>query len=92
MPADKKALINFLKDLINARFGLNLQEEDLIQIGRESLREEIAFNEKSGFVEANDPAPEFVRTEPLAPTQSVFDVPKEEIDRIWDQLDTITVL
>ena len=90
-PTDKKVLINFLKDLINARFGLKVTEDDLVKIGRETLRDELAFNEQAGFIEANDPAPEFVRTEPLAPTQSVFDVPKEEMDRIWDHLDTIAV-
>ncbi len=90
-PADKKILITFLKDLINARFGLNVKEDDLINIGRDTLRNELAFNKKAGFIEANDPAPEFVRSEPLAPTQSVFDVPAEELEKIWDQLDTITI-
>lgn len=89
-PTNRKALLSFLKDLINARYGLHVDENDLIKIGRETLRDEVAFNKKAGFIEANDPAPEFVRTEPLAPTQSVFDVPVEQIDRIWDQLDTIT--
>jgi aldehyde:ferredoxin oxidoreductase len=90
-PNDKKALFNFLKDLIKARFGLSVSEDDLVKIGRETLRDEVAFNKKAGFNEANDPSPEFVQTEPLAPTQSVFDVPREEMDRIWDQLDTIAI-
>jgi aldehyde:ferredoxin oxidoreductase len=90
-PTDRKTLVSFLKDLINARFGLNIKEEDLIKIGRETLKNELAFNQKAGFIEANDPAPEFIRTEALAPTQSVFDVPKEEMDGIWNQLDTIVV-
>jgi aldehyde:ferredoxin oxidoreductase len=90
-PGDKRALINFLRDLINARFGLSVNEDDLVKIGRETLRDEIAFNEKAGFVKANDPAPEFVRNEALAPTGSVFGVPQEQIDMIWDQLDTITI-
>ena len=90
-PGDRKVLTSFLKNLINARYGLTLSEEDLIRIGRETLKDEIAFNQKAGFVEANDPAPEFVRTEALAPIQSVFDVSKEEMEGIWDQLDTIAV-
>jgi aldehyde:ferredoxin oxidoreductase len=91
VPADKKILINFLKDLINARFGLKVTEDDLIKIGRETLRDELAFNEKAGFIKANEAAPEFIRSEPLAPTQSVFDVPQEELEGIWKQLDTIAV-
>ena len=90
-PGDKNALINFQKGLINARYGLSLSADDLIRIGRETLRDELAFNEKAGFNEANDPPPEFVRTEALAPTGSVFGVSREQIDRIWEQLDTIAV-
>ena len=90
-PGNKKVLITFLKDLVNARFGLHVNEDDIVKIGRETLRDEITFNEKAGFVAANEPAPEFVRTEPLAPTQSVFDVSGEEIAKIWDQLDTIPI-
>jgi len=90
-PGDRKALLTFLKDLINARFGLNVNEEDLVKIGRETLKDEVAFNKKAGFIEANDPAPAFVRTEPLAPTQSVFGVPRDEMDKIWNQLDTIAI-
>jgi len=90
-PANKKVLINFLKDLINARFGLRVSEEDLVKIGRETLKDELAFNDQAGFIKANEAPPEFVRTEPLAPTQSVFDVPQEEIEGIWKQLDTIAV-
>jgi aldehyde:ferredoxin oxidoreductase len=91
VPADKKVLITFLKDLINARFGLKVTEDELVRIGRETLRDELTFNEKAGFIAANDPPPDFVRTEPLAPTQSVFDIPREEVDSIWNQLDTIPV-
>lgn len=91
VPTDKKLLFSFLKDLINARFGLTVTEDELVKIGRETLRDELAFNEKAGFMAANDPDPEFIRTEPLAPTQSVFDIPKEEMEGIWKQLDTIAV-
>jgi aldehyde:ferredoxin oxidoreductase len=27
--------------------------------------------------------PEFMRTEPLPPHDSVFDIPKEDMDKIW---------
>lgn len=91
VPGDQKVLISFLKDLINARFGLDVKEEDLVKIGRETLRDELTFNEEAGFIAANDPPPDFVRTEPLAPTQSVFGVAPAEMDGIWKQLDTLPV-
>jgi len=91
MPADRMALLGFLKDLINARYGLSLNADDLINIGRETLKEELEFNRGAEFSTAHDPDPEFVRTEPLAPIGNVFDVDPDEIGAIWDKLDTIQI-
>jgi hypothetical protein len=30
------------------------------------------------------PIPEFMQDEPLPPTNSVFDIPMDEMQRIWD--------
>ena len=79
-------LQELLVNLINARYGLNIDVGDLMKIGKETLQAELKFNEGSGFHTANEPNPEFVRNEPLAPTGSVFDVDQEEIDAIWDKL------
>lgn len=91
-PMDHKVVVEFLKGLINARFGLSLENDDLIKIGREALKDELKYNDAAGFLAANEPDPEFMRTEALAPTGSVFDVPQEEIDGIWDNLDSIDIL
>jgi len=91
-PGDRKAVVNFLKDLINSRYGLSVGEDDLVNIGREALRAELKFNEGAGFIEANEPDPEFVRTEPLAPTGSVFGIPESEVSAIWEKLDTIDIV
>ncbi|MBW2141482.1 MAG: aldehyde ferredoxin oxidoreductase, partial [Deltaproteobacteria bacterium] len=92
MPGDRQRLFSFLKDLINARYGLSLSVNDLIDIGRQTLKDELEFNRGAEFKKAHDPDPEFVRTEPLAPIGNVFDVDPEEIAGIWDNLDTIQVL
>ena len=91
-PGDQRALLDFLKGLVNARHGLNLSDDDMINLGRETLRAEVKYNEEAGFTEANDPAPEFIRTEALAPMGGVFGVPQSEMDAIWDKLDTIKVI
>jgi len=90
-PADKKTLFEFLKNLINARYGLNVDVEDLVKIGREALRTELKFNEGAEVNSAHS-VPEFIRNESLAPTGSVFDVDSDEIAKIWDNLDTIAVV
>jgi aldehyde:ferredoxin oxidoreductase len=85
-----KALFDFLKDLLNARFGLSLSTEDLSDIGREVLKTELAFNEGTEFYTAHDPDPEFVTTETSMPVGTVFDVDPQEIAAIWEKLDTVT--
>ncbi len=87
-PGDQAVLIGFLKDLINARYGLSLEGKDLIDIGRETLKTEIEFNKGTEFGQ-DQGNPEFVTTEALAPTQNVFDVDQDEVAAIWDRLDTI---
>jgi aldehyde:ferredoxin oxidoreductase len=91
-PMDHKKTMEFLKDLINARYGSNVSVDDLIKIGRDTLKDEIEFNKKSGFHTLNEPDPEFVRTEPVAPLGNVFGVDPGEMAKIWDKLDTIQVV
>ena len=69
--------------LVNAFYGENWEEKDLIELGKKVLREERAFNLKAGFNEASDRLPEFMKEEPLPPHNVVFDVPDEEIDSLY---------
>ncbi len=87
-PGNRAALIDFLKNLINARYGLSLEGKDLIDIGRKTLRTELDYNKGTEFGQ-DQGNPEFVTTEALAPTQNVFDVDLDEMAAIWDQLDSI---
>jgi aldehyde:ferredoxin oxidoreductase len=79
----------FVKDpslaarLLNSRYGWNWEYQDVRNMGLECLRAEREFNRLAGVFEAQCDVPEFMRTEPLPPHDSVFDVPKEEMDRIW---------
>jgi len=90
-PMDKKVLMEFLKNLINARYGLNVSVDDLYNIGRETLKAELKFNEGAEINKVH-PFPEFIRSESLAPTGSVFDVDPDEIAKIWENLDTIEIV
>jgi aldehyde:ferredoxin oxidoreductase len=85
-PSDHAAALAFLKNLINARYGLNVSEEDLVEIGKQTLRDELKYNKGAEFATLHGPDPAFVRTEPLAPTGSVFDVDAEEVASIWERL------
>ncbi|MBN1382704.1 MAG: aldehyde ferredoxin oxidoreductase [Deltaproteobacteria bacterium] len=89
--ADGKAQMVFLRDLLNARYGLNLEVDDLYNMGRDVLRTELEFNKGTEFYSAYDPDSDFMRTEPSAPMGTVFDVDPDEIAVIWEKLDTIAM-
>jgi len=55
---------------------------DFMKMGKEMLREERAFNIKAGIGPSTDGFPDWMRTEPLPPTNAVFDVPQEKIDEL----------
>lgn len=69
--------------MINAFYGLNLTMEDFNEIGMRMLRQERAFNIEAGIGPCADRLPDWMRNEPLPPTNAVFDVSQEEINEFW---------
>jgi aldehyde:ferredoxin oxidoreductase len=80
----------FVKDpelsarLLNARYGWNWTFRDVRAMGLECLRAEQEFNTKAGITDAACDVPEFMRKEPLPPHNTVFDVDREAMRRIWE--------
>jgi aldehyde:ferredoxin oxidoreductase len=72
-------------EMINARYGTSFSNGDLLLMGREVLETELEFNRRAGFTSHHDRIPEFMHTEALPPTNSVWDVPDGEIDSIWQK-------
>jgi aldehyde:ferredoxin oxidoreductase len=72
-----------IQGMLAARFGVEITPEALRRLALETIQLEIAFNRKAGLGPATDRLPEWMRTTPLPPHGSVFDVPDEELDRIW---------
>lgn len=75
-----------IKELIQARYGWDVAEDFLQELGRETIRLEREFNRRAGFTPADDRIPEWMTQEPLPPNQSVFDVPENDLDHIFDEL------
>lgn len=73
-----------ISELLNARYGWNTGADILQVLGRETLALEREFNRKAGFTRAHDRLPEWMTREPLPPTNAVFDVPDEELERVFD--------
>jgi aldehyde:ferredoxin oxidoreductase len=77
----------FFADLMNARFGLNMSQDDVMDIAKQTLRDQLAFNEKAQFSKIDTVIPAFFREELIAPTSSVFDVDEKEVNNLWKGLD-----
>lgn len=87
VPGGSASIYSFFADLLSARYGMNVSAEDVLRIAKETLKEELKFNEGAGFDKIWERVPSFYRKEPLPPTSSVFDVEDKEIESIWDKLD-----
>ncbi len=73
-----------IRDLLNARYDWNVKADILQVLGRESLKLEREFNRQAGFTEADDRIPEWMTRQPLPPNNSVFDVPAEDLDGVFN--------
>ncbi len=73
-----------IPDLLNARYGWQVDEEILLELGRTTLKLEREFNSGAGFTAADDRVPLWMTEEPLSPSNAVFDVPGEDLDSLFD--------
>ena len=81
---DDGACLPALIDMLNARFGINLNADDVTNLGMSILKTEHAFNVAAGFTNLDDRLPEFFETEPVPPHNAVWDFTGEEIDTFWN--------
>lgn len=70
--------------LLKGRYGWDWTYEDVQKMGIEALDTEREFNRRAGVPEEFFDMPEFMREESLVPKNSLYDVPMEEMRRIWD--------
>ncbi|MFW6146784.1 MAG: aldehyde ferredoxin oxidoreductase N-terminal domain-containing protein [Thermodesulfobacteriota bacterium] len=86
LPTDWRVIYEMFMKLLNARYGTDLKQQDVKNMGICALRDEFAFNRSAGWTEAQNRLPEFMRTEELPPNNVVFDIAQEEIDGIYKEL------
>lgn len=75
-----------LATLISDYYNVDFNASDLRNIGKEVIRTEHAFNHKAGFTDNDDRLPDFMLTEPLPPTNKVFDVDLKGIQNIYNDI------
>ncbi len=77
-----------VKRLLETRYGWDdLPDNILEELGKETIRMEREFNRRAGFTAKDDRLPEWMTREPLPPHNSVFDVPEEQLDSIFEEIE-----
>ncbi len=87
VPGGRETIYPFLADLLKARYGLTLTATDVMEIGKQTLRDQLAFNERAEFSRMDSKDGIFIREEPLTPTGHIFDVAEKEVQQFWKGLD-----
>ncbi|GAJ11800.1 unnamed protein product, partial [marine sediment metagenome] len=62
IPGGQASIYAFLGDLLSARYGLKVTHEDVFEIGKQTLRDELRFNEGAEFSKIYERYPAFIRT------------------------------
>lgn len=81
---DQPETFQALLDLLNAFYGLNLNADGVVELGKSILKMERDFNAKAGFSSEHDRLPRFFKTEKLPPHDVVFEVKDEELDTVFN--------
>ena len=86
LPTKASLIYDVIAKLINARYGIDLKAEDVMDIGKNTIKEELAFNRSAGWTDIHNRLPEFMVREKLPPNDVVFDIPQDEIDPIFNKV------
>ena len=81
---DQPDTFQALLDLLNAFYGLNLDANGVVELGKKVLKTERDFNTRAGFTKAHDRLPRFFQREPVAPHNVVFQVTDEDLDKVFN--------
>ena len=68
---------------VNAMYGIDLSQDDVMEYGRKVLRTERAFNLAAGFTKEDDRLPQFFSEEKLPPLGTVFNISDRQLDRLF---------
>ena len=70
-------------ETVNAVLGTDWDSDSVAQIGAEIIEMEREFNKKAGLTKVDDRLPEFMKYEKLPPHDVTWDVPDEELDKVF---------
>jgi aldehyde:ferredoxin oxidoreductase len=73
-----------IHEMAQAHTGQKWDPDELMQLGREVLTFERKYNTAAGMTAADDRLPEWMKTVPLPPHNTVFEVSDEDLDSVFD--------
>lgn len=73
-----------LNDMIAARYGIDLDNDGVAELGKKILKLEHEFNLAAGMSNVDDRLPEFFSYEPVPPHNAIWDFTDGEIDEFWN--------
>ncbi|HPQ44505.1 MAG TPA: aldehyde ferredoxin oxidoreductase C-terminal domain-containing protein [Syntrophales bacterium] len=76
--------MEILAQLLTKATGRDVDVDEVIEMGRNTLRCERKFNELAGFTKADDRLPRFFTKECLSPTGLAFDVQDRDLDDVFN--------
>jgi len=76
---DTPDALQTIADMVAAATGKPTSVDDLVNMGVNALKDELAFNKAAGFTDKDDQLPDFFKNETLAPHGTTWDFTAEEM-------------
>lgn len=73
-----------LLDMLNAFYGINLNADNVADLGKTILKLERDFNNRAGFTKEQDRLPAFFKLQEVPPHDVTFDISDEELDQVFN--------
>nr|MBP7529973.1 aldehyde ferredoxin oxidoreductase C-terminal domain-containing protein [Syntrophorhabdaceae bacterium] len=73
-----------LLDMLNAFHGINLNADNVADLGKTILKLERDFNNRAGLTKEQDRLPAFFRLQQVPPHNVTFDITDEELDQVFN--------
>ncbi|MFX0072437.1 MAG: aldehyde ferredoxin oxidoreductase C-terminal domain-containing protein, partial [Candidatus Hermodarchaeota archaeon] len=78
--------MELIANVLNAMYDLELTREDVINIGKKILRNELEFNKKAGVSHKITKIPRFFKEEAVEPIGLKYTFSDEDIENFWNEL------
>lgn len=76
---DTPDALGVVADLVSGLLGKPYSVDDIVNLGVNALKDELAFNKAAGFTDKDDQLPDFFKNEKLPPHDTTWDFSVEEL-------------